>query len=387
MDFQFGQFFTQKEIWNSLIDLVRSRGGHVPTFIQQAVTNTGVDPHHPDFTNLKRRNIKFRGRFFDDYDSLVAADIPNSPSIAEFESDVKVEIWRLVSRGAVRFISEAEALSTGSIINPLQWERCHKADGSIKSRLIIHGKLNCFYSRPRFSLADIGDECQVMAKFSELVVTDQEDCFYQMPVVEHARKKLRFKVQFEGEEVLYGEFLVLGMGLSGSPFCVQSANRLLVEAYSIKYDVYAEVYIDDIWSSTKSGVPHFDDFTRPLGVRFKDSKKSIGSQLTILGIKIDLTKKTATITDAKASILALEAARLGAGEFVSPHDLSSFLGRAEFCCKVTSLGRVFSAELVKIFGQFAADGGDVSSEEKMIELTEQAVLELAWWKNIKGWLG
>ena len=388
MTFPFGKFFANKSKWQQIIDDVRSQGGYVPSFIAQAIPNGAVDPFHQDFTNLKRKNIRFRGRTYSDFDRLAEAEIKNSPTIYEFKSEVETELARLDSRGGIRFISEREARSPGSIINPIQWERSPKADGTWKKRFIIHSKANCFYSRPRFSLTDISEEIHVLAKFTELVVCDNSDCFYQIKVTEAASRWLRFKVDFPGEPVRFAEMLVLGMGVSGSPYIVQSANKLLVEAYSFKYGVYCEVYIDDTWSSTKAGVPHFDHFCAPLGIHFKSSKKVQGSNLTILGVTIDLQAKTAKLDDRKANVLALEAARLSvaarAGK-IAPNQLSTFLGRAEFCSKVTTLGRVNTSELVRCFAEFASDGGDVSSDQEILELSELAGQELEWWKGIMGW--
>ena len=383
MAFEFGGFLKEKNLWQNHIDLVRERGGHVPTFVHQAISNGGIDPFAKEFTNLKRRHVKFRGRFYENFEDLARADLKNSTSIYEHKEEVLAEVDRLASRGGIRFISKQEAFSTGSIINPIQWHRSHRSDGKVKCRFIIHGKVNPYYSRPKFSMAEISDEVHIIAKFDKLVVNDNEDAFYQVKVTSSASKWLRFKLDFEGEPIRYAEMLVLGMGLSSSPYCVQSLNRLLIEAYTFTYNVYAEVFIDDSWSSTKPGVPHFDAFCQPLGIKFKSSKKRIGSQLVILGVSIDLVKKTATLTQEKASILSLEAGRMMAKDFITPQSLSAFLGRAEFCSKITTLGRVFSAELVKIYGQYAADGGDVTSEEEVIEVTDQARVELGWWKKVK----
>ena len=146
-------------------------------------------------------------------------------------------------------------------------------------------------------------------------------------------------------------------------------------------------HIDDTWSSTKAGVPHFDQFCSPLNIHFKDSKKVVGSLITILGVTLDLTQKTAKIDDRKASILALEAGRLldvsKAGK-VKPNELSIFLGRAEFCSKVTTLGRVNSSELVRCFAEFASEGGDVTSDLALLELNDLARRELEWWQQIRG---
>ena len=242
MNFRFGQYFSNKDLWLHHIEEVRNNGGYVPPFISQAVETGAVDPYHGDFTNLKRRNFKFRGHFYKDFAHLASTDVPNSPSIYQFQSEVAAEIARLEARGGARFISERDALSPGSIVNPIQWERSPKPDGSWKTRFILHAKGNSFYSRPRFSLADISDEVHILAQFSELAVCDNSDCFYQIRITPAASKWLRFKVDFEGEPVRYMEMLVLGMGVSSSPYIVQSANRLLVEAYSFKFGVYCEVY-------------------------------------------------------------------------------------------------------------------------------------------------
>ena len=178
MAFDFGKFFVQKDIWQQHINLVRDRGGHVPTFVNQAVVNAGIDPFHKDFTNLKRRNVKFRGRVYETFDQIANAQIKNSPTIYEFKDEVLMEINRLETRRGIRFISEREATAVGSIVSPIQWHRAHRSDGKLKCRFIIHCKLNPFYSRPRFSLADIADEVHVIAKFEELVVADNEDAFY-----------------------------------------------------------------------------------------------------------------------------------------------------------------------------------------------------------------
>ena len=209
------------------------------------------------------------------------------------------------------------------------------------------------------------------------------DYFYQLGVPASASKRLRFRFVLLDGKSLYFEFMVLVMGLSGSPFCSQMSNRTLMEAYTLKYGVYGDVYLDDSWTNFVEGVPHFDQFCKPFNVYFKDSKKEVGSVITLLGIELNLIEKTARLNPAKARVIKWEAESLLNQPLVAPTDLHSFLGRIEFASRVTTLGRVNTTGLITAFNRYQAEKGDIGDPEPCIDLGALARKELLFWKDIK----
>ena len=379
-----GEYFKNNVEWKRHLDRVTGAGGHVPNFLYKAIENKAVDPFDSEYTNFKKTNLCFRGQTFNNFTELAAFQFKNSPSIYEFATDVKAEFVRLVNMRAIKLVSREVALAPDSIISPLQWVRQCKPDGSVKSRLILHSKANTLYTRPRFSLCEIGTEVHCVAKFQGLVKVDEKDCYYQFGVIEDAKKLLRFKLDLPGEPIVYGEWQCLVMGLSSSPFIVHLSNRFLVESYSILTGLYGDCFIDDIWTEFRPNFIHFDRFCENLGIVFKESKKEVGAQISLLGIDLDLDKKLAFIPSKKASVIELDAGRFLAAGAGFPAHLSAFVGRLEFASKITAMGRSKSASLVSLLAEFVASGGDVVSDEVCLNLRQNDMKELLFWRHIKG---
>ena len=281
-----GKFFSKKLEWTKHLDTVGGNGGHIPDFLHKAVKSGKIDPFDARYTNHKRKNLRFRGKNFLNFEALKAHQFPNSSSIYAYAGEVKKEIARMRNMGALREISKEQAHSDDSCINPLQWERQHRANGKIKCRLILHSKANTLYTRPRFSMADIGVECHNISRFESLVKVDECDAFYQFGVTDKAAKSLRCVLDLPGSKPIYLEFTVLTMGLASSPYLVHLSNRFLVESYVISTGLYGECFLDDIWTEERRGVLHFDQFCEDLDIYFKGEKKEVGAQLTLLGIEI-----------------------------------------------------------------------------------------------------
>ena len=136
MDFRAGQFYANRDLWRENLELVRSRGGFVPPIVSKAVEAGVIDPFDSEITDLKLgNNCRFRGKYFSNFQELINYDFPNSPSVLEFHADVLAEIYRIRDFGGVREISEEEALGPDSILNPIQWFRDQRSDGTVKTRL------------------------------------------------------------------------------------------------------------------------------------------------------------------------------------------------------------------------------------------------------------
>ena len=281
-----GKFFAEKTLWQTHLERVAHGGGHIPEFLHKAVKQGSVDPFDTHYTNFKKKNLRFRGKTFTNFEALKRHRFLNSPSIYKYEQEVKTEIWRLMEMGALRQVSEEEALADDSCLNPLQWERQQRANGKVKCRLILHSKTNTLYTRPRFSMADIAVECHTISRYDSLVKVDEADAFYQFGVTTRASKLLRCFLDLPGSSPIYLEFRVLTMGLAASPYLVHLSNRFLVESYTIATGLYGECFLDDIWTQNARGSIHFDDYCGDLGIIFKGEKKEVGSQVTLLGIEI-----------------------------------------------------------------------------------------------------
>ena len=174
------------------------------------------------------------------------------------------------------------------------------------------------------------------------------------------------------------------MGLSPSPYIIQMANRVLCQYYAFKFDMYVEVYLDDVWHNKKANVVDFDEyFSEKLQIRFKDSKKTSGNIITLLGVELNLSQKTAKIKSHKAEKIAASASKFIADGVISPSKLSAFNGRINYANKITRLGRVNSVELINLLAAYVSGGGDVQSEENCLVVSELVKRELQFWAMVK----
>ena len=176
--FKAGDLLKNRPFWRDAINYYENKGGMVPAVVKDAVESGHFDLRHKSFTNFKASNVIFRGEKYESKDQLLAKNFENSSSIQKNLSEVLDEVMKLDNCGAVVEISEAEALSEGSVISPILWISQIKSDGSKKNRLIHHDLLNFSYAKPKFSLAKITNEVERIAEFEELWKCDKEKCFY-----------------------------------------------------------------------------------------------------------------------------------------------------------------------------------------------------------------
>ena len=59
------------------------------------------------------------------------------------------------------------------------------------------------------------------------------------------------------------------------------------------------------------------------------------------------------------------------------------MGKIEFSNKISLSGRARSANLVRLLGDFASDGGDVTDESEDLELDDGCLDELDYWRSLK----
>ena len=177
-NFQAGDLLKNRPFWRDAISYFENKGGMVPAVVKDAVENGFFDLRHKSFTNLKAKNVVFRGDKFNSAEDLLSHKFENSSSIQKNLSDVLAEIKSLDSCRAIGEISESEALAEGSIISPILWVSQVKSDGTKKNRLIHHDLLNYSYSKPKFSLAKISNELERISDFDDLWKCDMEKCFY-----------------------------------------------------------------------------------------------------------------------------------------------------------------------------------------------------------------
>ena len=369
-----------QEKWREAIAWMQSNGGHVPAVVLDAVQAGYFNLRHKSFTNPAAKNVIFRGQHFKSKNDLLDRNFENSSSISKNLGDVMTEITSLDNCGAVERVSEAEALSEGSVISPILWIVQTKPDGSLKKRLIHHDLLNYTYSKPKFSLAKVSVELERLADFSEIRKCDKEKCFYQFPLSKENSKTLRFKIRTKSQ-TLYYQWKVMAMGMSAAPFVTQSTNGFLTELYSLTFKIYACVYLDDVWTEKRDEVVKFEEWAGEYGLRFKESKSEEGSRLELLGVELDLEAKTAKITSDKAANIEADSKLLLSTGTASSKQLAIYYGRLEFASQMCSLGRIHTQALTKHMGSTQIDLNKLSDSDE-IHLSLKALDEVRFWSKI-----
>ena len=383
MTFRAGEFYKNKQKWQQAIHETKETGGFVPRFLEEAVDRGGVNVRHRDFTNNNAKNVIFRGHNFGSHKALMQKEFRNSSSISKNIEEVGMEIQLLLDSGAIEEVSEEEAKSPGSLVSPILWITQMKPDGTKKCRLIHHDMWNYQYSRPKFTLTDIAAELDILAEFLEIEKHDLEKAFYQVSVTPESSKTLRFKIRLHGRTKFY-QWKVLCMGISSAPFIVQSSGWLLTETFGRNFKVYISLFIDDFCLEVDNGDnrPNFVAWASTFGLRFKISKSERGSSITILGVLLDLIKKTAQITPDKAAAIAGDGALMLESGKASPKQLATFYGRVEFAARVSSLGRSHTLELTKMMGRTDMNTNELS-DSQTLTLDEAAKDDIRFWVGVK----
>ena len=174
----------------------------------------------------------------------------------------------------------------------------------------------------------------------------------------------------------------MAMGMSAAPYVAQMTNNFLTEVFSRKFTVYCSVYLDDVWTEKKDNVPKFENWAGEFGLKFKASKSEEGSEITLLGVQINLSDKTAKIDSDKAEKIEIDAKFMLEHRFTSSKRLAAFYGRLEFAAQVCPLGRAFTQAITKQMGDGQLDI-NLLSENDRINLSEKSLKEVDFWSKIK----
>ena len=216
-----------------------------------------------------------------------------------------------------------------------------------------------------------------------MVKRDQSKAFYQYPLNEKSSKEMSFV--FTGKNGKERKFVwrVLAFGVSAATFIVQSINRVLVDYYSLKFNRYALVYIDDYGFEKEDSI--FDDLAGELGIIFNPKKNMEGAKVQLLGWELDFEKKLAVITkDKRAKIEKAAAIMLEEGKVTIEH-LQSFVGRIGFAARASKLGRLNSFFIERLLAQQQSEGNDVDLKF-VCNLGEHHKQEVRYWRDMNNHL-
>lgn len=158
--------------WLTLLsNLQENPGLSHNAFCVRSIRSSGINILDNSFTN-KKLPIKFRNKFYPDFESLQKKFIPNSPTVNENLEHVLAEIHRLFEARVVSEVDEATALESNSCLNPILWHSKTRQDGTVKNRLVMQGKINSYYSKPKMNLPEVMEELENFAKLDLMIKHD-----------------------------------------------------------------------------------------------------------------------------------------------------------------------------------------------------------------------
>ena len=86
---------------------------------------------------------------------------------------------------------------------------------------------------------------------------------------------------------------VVAFGGSAAPFGIQAMNGMVVDYFRLKYRKYAFLYLDDFFAEPNK--PSLQEIAEKAGLVFHPEKFESGSEIVMLGVKLNLTAKTAKV--------------------------------------------------------------------------------------------
>ena len=219
-----------------------------------------------------------------------------------------------------------------------------------------------------------------MSHLSQMVKKDQRKCFYQYPLSEKSSKESSFL--FKGKDGTERKFrwLVLAFGISAATFIVQSINKVLVDYYSLSFNKFALVYIDDYAFEDNEG--EFEKLAVEVGLIFNAKKDMRGTKIELLGWELNFEEKTAKITTDKRQKIENMAREMLTTSSVNIENLQSFVGRIGFASRACRLGRLNSFYIERLLAQQQADGND-ENLKFVCKLGEHHKQEIRFWLDMK----
>ena len=183
-----------------------------------------------------------------------------------------------------------------------------------------------------------------------------------------------------------GKFYIdtfLPFGLRSAPFLFNQLSTAIHWILQHKYSIHHLLhYLDDFFTA---GAPASQECSNNLSAMLslcqrinapvKPSKvEGPTTRLTFLGILIDTSTMTASITDERKRDLISSLQSLLQHSKCTKRQLLSLIGKLSFACKVIPAGRIFLRRLIDI-------SCSVSRLHHHIRLTKEAHLDMYWWLN------
>ena len=183
-----------------------------------------------------------------------------------------------------------------------------------------------------------------------------------------------------------GKFYIdtfLPFGLRSAPFLFNQLSTAIHWILQHKYSIHHLLhYLDDFFTA---GAPASQECSNNLSAMLslcqrinapvKPSKvEGPTTLLTFLGILIDTSTMTASITDERKQDLISSLQSLLQHSKCTKRQLLSLIGKLSFACKVIPAGRIFLRRLIDI-------SCSVSRLHHHIKLTKEAHLDMYWWLN------
>ena len=263
-------------MWSQMLADLEQQGIEVKDFLKRAVKNEAFDLLDAEFFDSKRKNLKFRGKYFSNFEAFRGESFDNYKGCDDFEELLAADLKKFQLAGVVKEVKKEECF----VISPLNYIYDEDA---CKGRLIFHFALNGFYSKPNLYLESPLDYLYELRRANWMEKFDLKKAYFQFLVLVSNRKYLSFS--FKGR---FYQFLVLPMGCSQSAYIVQNTNKTSGRYFTLKTGQFNNVFLDDflVIPSEKDNAPKLDNFLRKMGYIFSEEKRESGAELEYCGYLI-----------------------------------------------------------------------------------------------------
>lgn len=242
-----------------------------------------------------------------------------------------------------------------------------------KWSLICHCLHNSKYKDCKIKLFDPTKQSHILKNIDEFRCEDLSSAYHQYPLDEESMLLSGIRV--------FGRVLVfqtLYYGTSSAVVIVNTLNNLAASAEAIRSNLWAVVYIDDIFQSSRSNaiVSHFED----LGFYFSVTKSQMGTEVEFLGLEIDSVNKTIRISE-KTFLKFNDSLK---NNLMKKSDGTSCMLFEEFQKLVGILVRLSKTSVSGLVQAFSLIGKLAESQEenhKMVSLNDSDLSEIEFWSK------
>ena len=234
--------------------------------------------------------------------------------------------------------------------------------------------VSCGYRKPHLYLGSPLNELENIKKSNRLLKTDLKSCYHQFILKEEDQPNMAFT--FKGQVYYYQ---VMPLGPSVCVYIAQKTQRFSCDYFSLKYNKWAFVFIDDILS--EPGDTNIDEvLEKQFGYIFSQKKRQEGEKIEFCGFEINASDKTLKIKEETAETITAAAKEVLEG--TSPHKFQKFCGKIVFASQVSTQGRTNTFYMNKALASYQRQHKFLP-KTGTVPISEDLRAEIQFWGNIK----